>query len=221
MEIYYGPKYQQGMDGAKISAAIRSDIKAAVAAGALPRGKYSVRLDRFSGGKSITVTATDVDLDLFDPRFLRHEIETNGRVFYQGERFSEAQRALLKKLEKLANAYNYDGSDIQSDYFHVNYYLHVKMDWEFERERRAIEVQRVRDELQQQEATARAQQDNQKRAQLEQELTRELGAHEHPVQVSMSRRQANAPVRMGLSAALGVTASRSALPPLRALWVLR
>jgi hypothetical protein len=33
--------------------------------------------------------------------------------------------ALLKKVEALVAAYNFDGSDSMTDYFHVNFYAHV------------------------------------------------------------------------------------------------
>jgi hypothetical protein len=143
----YGHKYSRELGGAEIAAFIRNDIKEAVRRGELPRAKYSARLQRFAGGKSITITYADVPFDLFNPEFLKFEIETRGHKFYEGDRFSLERKDLEKKLTEIANAYNYDGSDIQSDYFHVNFYLRVHADHDHERRQREIERTRAQQEL--------------------------------------------------------------------------
>jgi hypothetical protein len=38
-------------------------------------------------------------------------------------------RAILTALEEIHAAYNFNGSDAMVDYFHVNYYGHVEVDW--------------------------------------------------------------------------------------------
>jgi hypothetical protein len=164
------------MGGAEIAAAIRNDIKEAVKRGELPRAKYSARLQRFSGGKSITITYADAPFDLFSREFLKFDIETKGHRHYDGERYSPERKQLEEKLEEIAAAYNYDGSDTQTDYFNVNFYLHVNADYDYERRQREIEKKRAQQEL------------NEERAQ------RELGGDddESPISRSMSRRQARA-----------------------------
>lgn len=143
----YGDKYSKQMGGAEIAAAIRNDIKEAVKRGELPRAKYGARLHRFSGGKSITITYADVPFDLYNRAFLKFEIETGGRRVFDGDRWSPERIALEKKLTKIADAYNFDGSDRQTDYFNVNFYLHVDVDFEYDKRQRAIEKQRAQEEL--------------------------------------------------------------------------
>lgn len=221
MSIHYGTKHRSDLSGTQITAAIRADLKAAVAAGELPKAKFSVRLERYAGGKSITITAAAFDFDLFDPRYLRHEIETKGHEFYPArQRYSLEWQAMRDTLTKIGNAYNFDGSDIQTDYFYVNYYLHVDIDRDFEAKRRQIETDQVRAQLAAEAATARA---KQQRADLERELTPE----ENPVMLSMQRRQADsttrrlglAPLLLGAAAvALGMHLTRPYWRPrLRAL----
>ena len=53
-----GSKYTAGLDIAQIARLVRIDIKAAIADGALPVGKYSVRVSRYSIGQSLNLTAT-------------------------------------------------------------------------------------------------------------------------------------------------------------------
>ncbi|MCU1276616.1 MAG: hypothetical protein JWM53_162, partial [bacterium] len=169
----YGHKYSREMGGAEIAAAIRNDIKEAVKSGELPRAKYGARLQRFAGGKSITITYTDLPFALFNPKFLKFEIETDGRKFYEGDRFSPERKALEEKLTDIARAYNYDGSDTQSDYFHVNFYLHVHADHDYERRQREAERKRAQQELDRERARREIDDDN-----------------ESPIYRSMSRRQA-------------------------------
>ncbi len=49
-------------------------------------------------------------------------------------------RALLARIEQVTAAYNYDGSDIASDYVHVNFYGHARFRWngQEQREREAL-----------------------------------------------------------------------------------
>lgn len=169
----YGHKYSRELGGAEIAAAVRNDIKEAVKRGDLPRAKYSARLQRFAGGKSITITYADVPFELFNPKFLKFEIETDGRKFYEGDRFSPERKTLEKKLTEIASAYNFDGSDTQSDYFNVNFYLHVHADHEYERRQREVERKRAQQEVDAERARRAIDDDS-----------------ESPIYRSMSRRQA-------------------------------
>ena len=189
--IRYGTKYQEGLTGAAISATIRQDIKAAVSAGELPRAKYSVRLRSYSGGRSIDIVVSDVPFALFDERYLRHELETPKHVYAHypvGERRSKELRALLTQLEAIGNAYNFDGSEIESDYFHVNFYLSVGVDWRFEAAQKERELARVDEVLKRETLEARA---RKVRANLEREPT----PAENPILLSMQRRQAESSTR--------------------------
>lgn len=75
--------------------------------------KFTVKKD---GHQGITITVKSapksVIHDLTNPRSLRD---------LYPEHFGEE---IYNQLVKLGNAYNYDNSDIVTDYFDVNYYLH-------------------------------------------------------------------------------------------------
>lgn len=188
--MHYGEKHNRELTGAQISAAIRRDIKQAVATGELAAAKYSVTLKTFSGGQSITVRISEVPFDLFEKRFLRHELDTKGRVFYEGERYSEKLRALLKQVKKLADAYNFNDSDLQTDYFHVNYYLNVAVDHTFEAEQRKRELDAVRVAMnEEREALTRKRWED---------LDQEPSPEDSPIMRSMRRRQADARPWLGL-----------------------
>lgn len=66
-------------------------------------------------------------------------MESTGTKYQKGMDTAEVAkrvRALLKQLEGIAEEYRRDDSDIQTDYFNCNFYLHVKFDHELEREDR-------------------------------------------------------------------------------------
>ncbi len=132
-----GPKYDKTLSSTEIAVRVRGDIKAAIIAGNLPRGlKVSVRTKYFAGGSSITceVTAVPVGMRALSVEFLRDEIRSSPWA-----RYTHEAKDVLDKIEALLNAYNFDGSDSQSDYFHVNFYTHVKFAFDLEQaERRAI-----------------------------------------------------------------------------------
>ncbi len=137
--IAYGEKYAatKGASRVELAKLIRADIKAAVAAGELPKAKYSVVCQSYSGGGSINVRIADVA----KPGFV---LANAARVVWDAEnphaglcgcpseamaRYSPEALEVSKKVERIMGAYNYDGSDIQSDYFNVRFYGHAEYDY--------------------------------------------------------------------------------------------
>lgn len=135
-ERSYGYRYNEVDGGAvEIAKVIRRDIKQAVAKGLLPsRWTYSVRSPH---GTSIDVRVRDCadawrDCDggqgcrnvwcaaRNDPRYA-HAAE-------QHKALTEEAEAARMTLERIHNAYNHDGSEIQTDYFDVRYYGHVEFE---------------------------------------------------------------------------------------------
>jgi hypothetical protein len=141
-EISYGRKYDKNLSTTEIAKRFREDLKAAIKAGTLPKGlKCSVRTKYFAGGSSIDVdvTALPAGFRLFDTEFLTHHRDRPSE-FYSGERRTPEAKALLAALEKMLQAYNYDGSDIMTDYFNVNFYGHAGLGWKLEEACRLAET---------------------------------------------------------------------------------
>lgn len=112
METVYGNRYQRNQDIVKIAKLVRQDIKEAVSNGRLPNAKYSVRTKRYAGGQSMLVEVLDAGLPTWN--YIDRDCAGN-----------QVRRAVNDRVENLMAAYNYDGSDSQTDYFHVNFYTHV------------------------------------------------------------------------------------------------
>jgi hypothetical protein len=131
--IAYGDKYERDLDVDVIAKRVRADIKAAVAAGELPAAKYSVRISRYSMGRSLTVTVDELPFAVCNPERVRRDVlEPHDRSTLL-LRTEEAQAAMAK-VEAIVDAYNFDGSRPQEDYSHVNFYGHVSFGGQYDRE---------------------------------------------------------------------------------------
>lgn len=120
---YNGPTYER-FKGSKctgyrsvteVAKDVRKDIAAAVDAGELPPLVYSVTVEHYSMGQSMNITVRGV------PDRLHRD---------------EGARALLAQLDSIMAAYNWDGSDIQTDYFDVMFYGHASFEYEGARQDR-------------------------------------------------------------------------------------
>ncbi|HXV74633.1 MAG TPA: hypothetical protein VD713_07885 [Sphingomonadales bacterium] len=130
-EISYGSKYDKEATTTEIAKRLRADIKAAQKSGGLPKGlKVSVRSSYFSMGSSIDIRVKACPFPFLNLERLLHDT-LNPREFVPETIcpvYTEAGSELLKKLQGMMNAYNYDGSDIQTDYYNVNFYGHAEFD---------------------------------------------------------------------------------------------
>jgi hypothetical protein len=131
-----GAKYEEtkGLSRVEIAKLFRADVKASQKAGQLPASlKLSVRC---SQGKSI-----DVEIARWDGEFLSvaskvEALEDACGVKRHGEwvRPSDAMatelQAAINVMESMLQAYNYDDSDLMTDYFNTRFYGHVKLGWQ-------------------------------------------------------------------------------------------
>jgi len=109
-ERTYGAEYDASMTVKQIAAVVRTRLRAALKAGDLPvpagnEVKISVRYRTASMMQAIDRTVSG----------------------FEGTRSEWA--ALRKAIDAVANAYNHDGSDIQTDYFDVRFYGSTDYCW--------------------------------------------------------------------------------------------
>lgn len=123
------------MDIADIAKRVRADIKTAIKAGALPAIKSTVRVSRYAGGQSLTITISGVPSDLQvenadrlafmaeHPDFQAWNLPVNVR-----EKYSPEFSAALATLRGIVAVYNWDESDHLTDHFDVNFYAHYRVE---------------------------------------------------------------------------------------------
>lgn len=99
-----GTKYQEtkDLDITEIAKLVRADFKEAY-----PDYKFSVRIQRFSMGQSINIEVFNTGIE---------------------NRWEDEGRELQNKLKKIVDAYNYDDSDVMTDYFSTRFYSHVDIE---------------------------------------------------------------------------------------------
>jgi hypothetical protein len=131
---FTGSKFERGIDVKDIAKLVRTDIKEAIKKGELPKGtKVSVRISRFSGGRSISAYIKHLgEKGVINPAWVKwHDENPHG---YHGDGpplYTATATQAIKTIEGIMAAYNFDDSDSQVDYFHVNFYGHVEFDYDY------------------------------------------------------------------------------------------
>jgi hypothetical protein len=121
-------KFDASLDIKEIAKRLRKDIKAMQKMGVYANMKVSVRIERYSGGQSLSVTITKWDGQLHNPAWIAADMNARCEI----HRHTPRVRKAMEVLKRLANQWNYDNSDSMVDYFDVNYYTHVSVDWELD-----------------------------------------------------------------------------------------
>lgn len=109
------------MTSSDISAEIKEKLKKE-----FPDLTFSVTKQDYSGGRSITV-AWMRGFDPFSNDNFRDEgyLQINHFYIDSDSRINEQAKKVLNKVFEIANFRNWDKSDPMTDYFNVNYYLHI------------------------------------------------------------------------------------------------
>ena len=108
----YGSRYDCALSVKEIAQKVRVEMRADPA---LRGVKVSVRYDSFSGGSAIRVSVVAV------PAGMKLLTASEERL-RAGDNLTPEARALLDGITERFAAFNFDGSDSQSDYFDVNFY---------------------------------------------------------------------------------------------------
>lgn len=129
-ERTYGSRYEEtkDLDIAQVAKLVRKDIRVARAAGDLgevPEGvKFSVRIDRFAGGESMDITVVDAPDEWV---WTKADESTRERTL-SDRMLSPALKGMAKVLRAILARYNFDGSEVQVDYFDVRFYTNVSLE---------------------------------------------------------------------------------------------
>ncbi len=120
---HYGERYNSNLRLTEIAQAMRADIKGYKLKGELPRDlKVSVRCEH----------GTAIRMDWKADSVLTLVKVTGGNWHGDDDRFifalNERGIRIHEILETIHGAYNYDGSDVMTDYFDVRYYGRAEFD---------------------------------------------------------------------------------------------
>lgn len=110
-ERSFGEKYDKALDVVEIAKRVKSELKSKY-----PSVVWAVKTQRYSGGHSISVRA---DFGDKNPYFVVawEKLAYGEMPVYMKPEFS----AIIEGARKILDAYNYDGSEMQSDYYDVNF----------------------------------------------------------------------------------------------------
>ena len=141
--VHYGGRYEEGLDIALIAKRVRAEIKVLLKDKALPQGQYSVKIERYSGGQSLNVKISQLNSPwlMLNPERVQFEHQNPHELSWHLPQYTEAGQKVLKTIEGIVQAYNFDCSHSDSDYFNVNFYSNVAFDGDFIREQKALILQ--------------------------------------------------------------------------------
>jgi hypothetical protein len=114
----------------EITDLIRTELKIE-----FPDFKFSVKSDRNSIGVSIVDLPYNPYSELYD-KYYKKEITNDQLRDYDNRGYGDISNIRhnarfqkdMKKIKEIRNQYNFDDSDSQTDYFHVNYYGDASLD---------------------------------------------------------------------------------------------
>jgi hypothetical protein len=136
---HQGTKYVQGRNTAEVAKLFRAEVKELCAKGELPKGlKLSVRVKRFAGGSSIDIHVTAAPgIDVLNPAYIvAREAIPSKYIDHPRGRYNQSQaaQALVAKLEGIIQQYQRMESDSQTDYYSTNFYDHVSLHSDLQRD---------------------------------------------------------------------------------------
>lgn len=128
---FYGSKYAEtkSFSTKDVAKRIRQYVKVA-----FPGWKFSIR----SSYKNISVRITHIPdgIALFNPEWVAFT-RANPHTHCTFHRYSDQVRSVIDRINDELNSYNYDKSDLQSDYFDTKFYTSIGVDWQVESAARA------------------------------------------------------------------------------------
>ena len=133
MSNFTGNKYEatRNLTVKEIAKLIRKDVKENIQSGLLPKIKVSVTTESFAGGSVINLRVKKAPFNPFNEDYVKSHIENPYGTRHGIERFTQEAKDVLHKLEDIVNQYNYDNSDLMTDYFERGFYESIEYDYEF------------------------------------------------------------------------------------------
>lgn len=134
-----GNKYEEtrDLDIKEIAKLVRKDITTGKKMGYLPKElKTSVKIERYAGGQSLRIEVKELGgIDIFTQGAKDYIKETGCLFQYRPiDPYSEEYTEVKDILKKIHGSYNFDKSDVMTDYFHVRYYGDVNLDYDLKTE---------------------------------------------------------------------------------------
>ena len=127
--VLTGAMFDRNRDVVDVAKLVRADIKQAVATGAIPAAKYSVTVDRYSMGRSVTVTVSSPSFRVYNPARLAYDLANTSRPMTDAERcwMSAEASDVAEYLEAILANYNENRSRPEEDYYDISFAADVRI----------------------------------------------------------------------------------------------
>jgi hypothetical protein len=118
-----GQNYELGMPITEIAKKIKAHLKESFS-----NTKWSVTTEKYSGGRTLNINLMEWNQEVFTPSFKRKnnnpgKLQLHNSIRSDGENLTLLAFELMRYVSKVANSFNYNDDDIQTDYFNSSFYL--------------------------------------------------------------------------------------------------
>jgi hypothetical protein len=110
-----GVNHKRNLDISEIGKEIKKELK-----NLYPTAKFSIRISRYSMGQSLYICLKEWDEKVFTGE--ETEAQLNPYYIEKDERLTDKGKEIMLKTQELANSFNFNDSDSQTDYFHRGFY---------------------------------------------------------------------------------------------------
>ncbi len=117
---FTGSNYSDKLSIVEIAKEVREQLKKD-----FPECKFSVTKQSFSMGRSLTVSLVSAPFEVLIGGGKYKQL--NQFYINDSKELTEKGKETMSKVHDLINSYNFDDSDSQSDYCHVNFFEHLQV----------------------------------------------------------------------------------------------
>lgn len=142
---FKGERYDRNLSLKEIAQKIREYVKNDEE---LSQCKWSIRTSYASGCQSLTIALQEAPFEVFTDTYRDYETWNH---YHGSSSCTEDGNRIMFKMRDLVKSYNFDDSDVMTDYFHVNFYEDYYVgtyEKPFKKvERKAKKVKRVKEKI--------------------------------------------------------------------------
>ena len=123
--MYTGSNYQRNLPLTEIAKLIKGKLKQD-----FPQCKFSVISQYYSMGASLHISLMSSPFKVGEKDYMQlnqyqFKDKSNIEFINNGYKITPQLFYIMEKVCTIAYSYNFDDSDIQTDYFNTNFYLHI------------------------------------------------------------------------------------------------
>jgi len=145
----YNKPENKKLDAKEIAKKLRKRFRDAIKSGDLPKGvNFSIKISRYSGGQSINLRIKKIpnSMKLLNDEYVLWQDTKVDQPPIVPERFTKETENLIEFFKSHIQSFNFDKSGPMTDYYNVNFYSDVSVEYGLVREKTAEQLAALKGE---------------------------------------------------------------------------